>query len=166
MKQAEDLKKVLCELFRAREDPEDAQLGFGADALLNSMDFYSLVQTLRHHAQTVYSYRVDGTQRMKFEYRGPVLLPEATLLWEDQGEMAFGAADFSLPHELWLLPDMCLAVVSCLRVKIGDGAYTTEYRTYKGEDWSDVAVNCPELAQRLGEMIEEVWEHEIPIYEL
>ena len=124
--------------------------GLGADALLDGMDFFSLLQALLHKAEKVYEYRTDSSRPMKFDYRGRELFDTtATKLYEDKAEMVFDAADYTLCYELWYLPD-------------------NSFRVHKGTDWSEtgIFINFPELAARLEAMCGPVMEHVFPLYDL
>ena len=169
IRRVEAFRDALYELFRSGEDPEDVKAGLGADALLDGMDFFSLLQALLHKAEKVYEYRTDSSRPTKFDYRGRELFDTtATKLYEDKAEMVFDAADYTLCYELWYLPDNSFAVTTCFRVNIAENAYITEYRVHKGTDWSEtgIFINFPELAARLEAMCGPVMEHVFPLYDL
>lgn len=61
--------------------------GLSADEveeLLDGIDFYALLQAVRHHAETVFTFATQGNQSKSFNYRGAELFDQrATLLYDD-----------------------------------------------------------------------------------
>lgn len=53
-------------------------------------------------------------------------------------------------------------------VEVGNGEYITEYRVYKGSDWtdSDLDLDLEDLVAELAAMCEPYYDHNQPIYEL
>ena len=51
---------------------------------------------------------------------------------------------------------------------MGNGEYITEYRVYKGSDWtdSDLDLDLEDLVAELAAMCEPYYDHNQPIYEL
>ena len=138
--------------------------------MLDSIDYTTLLQAVRHNAETVHIYTTEGRAPKSFNYRsGELFAHRATRLYEafDQSNQSDEIlADRS--YELWLLEDMSLVVVSCVSVDFGDGEFVTEYREIKqGDPWSTpMCLNLEDLRERLGEMFCQCYEHELPIYEL
>ncbi len=58
--------------------------------------------------------------------------------------------------ELWLLEDMGFAVVAKFSVNARAGEYVTEYRVYKGGDWTDseISLDLEDLVAELAAMCE------------
>ena len=137
--------------------------------LLDELDYGSLLQGVRHNAQTVHAYAMQGRQCKAFNYRGGDLFGQrATLLYEDYEQSWSGIVTTDRSYELWLLEDMSLVVVSCVSVDFGDGEFITEYREIKqGDPWNTpMCLNLEELAENLFEMFGQCYEHTLPIYEL
>ena len=67
-----------------------------------------------------------------------------------------------------LLEDMGFAIVANFYVEVGNGEYITEYRVYKGSDWtdSDLSLDLEDLVAELAAMCEPYYDHSQPIYEL
>ena len=63
---------------------------------------------------------------------------------------------------------MGFAIVANFSVDAGGGEYITEYRVYKGSDWtdSDLALDLENLVAELAAMCEPYYDHNQPIYEL
>lgn len=140
------------------------------ESMLDSLDFCTLLQAVRHSAETVHTYTTQGRAPKSFNYRSGELFPQrATLLYEDfdQGNQS-GEILVERHYELWLLEDMSLVVVSCVSVDFGDGEFVTEYREIKqGDPWNTpMCLNLEELAENLFEMFGQCYEHTLPIYEL
>ena len=105
--------------------------------LLDELDYGSLLQGVRHNAQTVHAYAMQGRQCKAFNYRGGDLFGQrATLLYEDYEQSWSGIVTTDRSYELWLLEDMSLVTVACVSLDCGDGEYVTEYREIKeGGPW-------------------------------
>lgn len=139
------------------------------EELLEGMDYYSLLQAVRHEAKTVYAYTTQGKRPQTFDYRGADLFGQrATLLYDDFDQSDAAQVLAERRYELWLLEDMSLVVVSCVSVDFGDGEFVTEYREIKqGDPWNTpMCLNLEELAEDLFEMFGQCYEHTLPIYEL
>ena len=84
------------------------------ESMLDSLDFCTLLQAVRHSAETVHTYTTQGRAPKSFNYRSGELFPQrATLLYEDfdQGNQS-GEILVERHYELWLLEDMSLAAVA------------------------------------------------------
>ena len=139
------------------------------DEFLEDIDYDTLLQAVWNNAETVYSYRADGEHEFSMDYRGTELFKQrATLLYEDMGEGFAGAVVAARSMELWLLEDMGFAIVANFYVEVGNGEYITEYRVYKGSDWtdSDLDLDLEDLVAELAAMCEPYYDHNQPIYEL
>lgn len=137
--------------------------------LLDELDYGSLLQGVRHNAQTVHAYAMQGRQCKAFNYRGGDLFGQrATLLYEDYEQSWSGIVTTDRSYELWLLEDMSLVVTACVSVDFADGGFVTEYREIKqGDPWNTpMCLDLEELRQKLGDMFCQCYEHELPIYEL
>ena len=137
--------------------------------LLDELDYGSLLQGVRHHAQTVHAYAMQGRQCKAFNYRGGDLFGQrATLLYEDYEQSWSGIVTTDRSYELWLLEDMSLVTVACVSLDCGDGEYVTEYREIKeGGPWhTEIHLDLDELAERLDGLCGGSAECNIPVYEL
>ena len=144
-----------------------------AEEVMDDLDRELLVQTVRHYQEPVYAYRTDTCEESGCNYRGDLLFPvQATLLFAMPYVRAATESGISFERrsELWLLEDMTLAVVSCVRIRVYDGEFKSEYRTLKTKDLDifpqviDLDYNL--LAIRLGAMCDEYLESPNPTYEL
>ncbi|MCI9582015.1 MAG: hypothetical protein HFF34_11730 [Oscillospiraceae bacterium] len=137
--------------------------------LLDELDYGSLLQGVRHNAQTVHAYAMQGRQCKAFNYRGGDLFGQrATLLYEDYEQSWSGIVTTDRSYELWLLEDMSLVTVACVSLDCGDGEYVTEYREIKeGGPWhTEIHLDLDELAERLDGLCGGSAECNIPVYEL
>ena len=137
--------------------------------LLDELDYGSLLQGVRHNAQTVHAYAMQGRQCKAFNYRGGDLFGQrATLLYEDYEQSWSGIVTTDRSYELWLLEDMSLVTVACVSLDCGDGEYVTEYREIKeGGPWhTEIHLDLDELAERLDDLCGCSAECNIPVYEL
>ena len=137
--------------------------------LLDELDYGSLLQGVRHNAQTVHAYAMQGRQCKAFNYRGGDLFGQrATLLYEDYEQSWSGIVTTDRSYELWLLEDMSLVTVACVSLDCGDGEYVTEYREIKeGGPWhTEIHLDLDELAERLDGLCGGSAECNIPGYEL
>ena len=90
--------------------------------MLNMIDFHALAQAIRHEAQPVYAFALQGYLDGTFQRHGDRELfgQRATLLYEvpldDEDWMYTGR----LPHirELWMLESGQLVTVSCARLEL------------------------------------------------
>ena len=137
--------------------------------LLDELDYGSLLQGVRHNAQTVHAYAMQGRQCKAFNYRGGDLFGQrATLLYEDYEQSWSGIVTTDRSYELWLLEDMSLVTVACVSLDCGDGEYVTEYREIKeGGPWhTEIHLDLDELAERLDGLCGGSAECNLPVYEL
>ncbi len=138
-------------------------------ALLEGIDFQSLLQAVRHNAKTVYAYTTRGKHSKSFNYRGADLFGQrAALLYDSFDQNTAEAVVTARTYELWLLEDMSIAVTACVSVSYDGGAYETEYREIKDSGPWDCGLflDAEALADKLDELCEPVWENEQPVYEL
>ena len=145
-----ELENALTELFR-----KGTEVGYSEteiDEFLEDIDYDILLQAVWNNAETVYSYRADGEHEFSMDYRGTELFKQRA----------------TLSMELWLLEDMGFAIVANFYVEVGNGEYITEYRVYKGSDWtdSDLDLDLEDLVAELAAMCEPYYDHTQPIYEL
>ena len=167
MNKVTELENALTELFR-----KGTEVGYSEteiDEFLEDIDYDTLLQAVWNNAETVYSYRADSEHEFSMDYRGTELFKQrATLLYEDMGEGFAGAVVAARSMELWLLEDMGFAIVANFYVEVGNGEYITEYRVYKGSDWtdSDLDLDLEDLVAELAAMCEPYYDHNQPIYEL
>lgn len=165
----EKLLTITLNLFYRAAIVEDGYAEDAIAAMLDEFDAYSLLQAVRHKAQTVYAYTTQGKQEKSFNYRGRDLFGQrATLLYEDFDQNTAEAVLTDRTYELWLLEDMTLAAVSRVTVDYDNGAYRTEYREICGKNpWdSPLFIDLEELTGNLTEMCDAIYESEIPVYEL
>ena len=167
MNKVSDLKKALTLLFRSGADARHSESEMLK--LLDGINCLTLLQSVHNDADTVYQYLAFGRASGDFEYYGPELLTQkATLLYEDTTDRADESVSCARTLELWLLPDMTFAVISCFSVSVRNGTYLTEYRTYKGRDWRETGmqIDFPALAEKLRKWSEAVNENEPPMFEV
>ena len=161
------LQEELTSLFRTRilEDGNPAE-----DAMdyLGNIDFHALTQAVQDKARTAYTYITQGTQEKSFNYRGPELFGQkATLLYVEDDQSTMEIAVTTRTLELWLLEDMSLVCVACVRVEYEGGEYVTEYRTIKGDAaQSEMCLDLEDLSDTLDELCGPCFECEQPVYEL
>ena len=111
------LQEELTSLFRTRilEDGNPAE-----DAMdyLGNIDFHALTQAVQDKARTAYTYITQGMQEKSFNYRGPELFGQkATLLYVEDDQSTMEIAVTTRTLELWLLEDMSLVCVACVRIR-------------------------------------------------
>ena len=142
------------------------------EAMLDSLDFRTLLQAVRHNAQTVHAYTTQGRTPKSFNYRGGELFDQrATRLYQDF-DQAHQGGDILVErrYELWLLEDMHLVAVARVTVAFNSGAYATEYREISGEygaPWdSSLRLDLEELTEDLLDMCGPYNECDTPVYEL
>ena len=163
MSKVTELENALTSLFR-----RGTEVGYTEteiDEFLENIDFHTLLQAVWNNAETVYAYRADGKNALSLDYRGAELFKQrATLLYEDVGDSYIGAVLATRSMELWLLEDMGFAVVASFSVNAGDGDYVTEYRVYKGSDWTDseISLDLEDLVAELAALCDPYYEHEQP----
>ena len=171
MYKIDSLENAVRELYYsgiAGADYEDAAV----EAMLDSIDFYALLQAVRHKAKTVHTYTTQDNAHKHFNYRsGELFAHRATRLYEafDQSNQSDEIlADRS--YELWLLEDMRLAAVARVTVAAGRDKYVTEYREISGECGdpcdSGLCLDLEELTGLLIGLCRPYCECDTPVYEL
>lgn len=163
----EGLDYAITDLFCSRMG-EDGYTMQEAEEHLDKLDFSALLQAARNNVRTVYAYTTQGTQEKSFNYRGPELFGQkATLLYEEDDQSTMEIAVTTRTLELWLLEDMSLVCVACVRVEYEGGEYVTEYRTIKGDPaQSEMCLDLEDLSDTLDELCGPCFECEQPVYEL
>lgn len=167
MSKVADLKNALTELFR-----KGTEVGYTEteiDEFLEGIDYHTLLQAVWDSAETVYAFRADGRHELSLNYRGAELFQQrATLLYEDMGEGFAGVVTTARSMELWLLEDMGFAIVANFSLEAGNCEYVTEYRVYKGSDWTDseLDLDFEELVADLAKMCQPYYGYAAPDYEL
>ncbi len=163
----EGLRYAITGLFCSRMG-EDGYTMQEAEEHLDKLDFSVLLQAARNNVRTVYAYTTQGTQEKSFNYRGPELFGQkATLLYEEDDQSTMEIAVTTRTLELWLLEDMSLVCVACVRVEYEGGEYVTEYRTIKGDPaQSEMCLDLEDLSDTLDELCGPCFECEQPVYEL
>lgn len=136
--------------------------------MLSEIDFNTLIQAVRHNADTIYTFRTDSQCEFGLQYRGLELLDKrGTLLYEDVHDAVAEAGLAVRSTELWLLEDMSIAVVSCVSIIVGENELTAEYRVLKGHDWADCCIeNLEDFVEDLQEMCATHYSPTKPFYEL
>lgn len=70
MYSVDSLEYAIGELYRSGIG-ENSGLSAGEVAeLLDGIDFHALLQAVRHHAETVFTFATQGSQPKSFNYRG------------------------------------------------------------------------------------------------
>ena len=138
------------------------------ERLLYGIDYEALVQAVRHHATTVYSYAAQSKNPKSLNYRGADLLGQrATRLYTDFDQTMAETVTITRTVELWLLEDMTFCATARVSVDYGNGAYITEYRESKGDPWeSGMNLDLDILTDELLELCVEYAEGDLPCYEL
>ena len=167
----DSLKNAIQNLYYSgisRADYESASV----EAMLDSLDFCTLLQAVRHNAKSVHTYTTQGRAPKSFDYRSGELFDQrATRLYQDF-DQAHQSGDILVEryYELWLLEDMHLVAVARVNVTVGGGAYVTEYREISGEygaPWdSGLRLDLEELTSDLLDMCGPYNECDTPVYEL
>ena len=163
MSKVSDLKNALTELFR-----KGTEVGYTEteiDEFLEDIDYHTLLQAVWDSAETVYAFRADGRHELSLNYRGAELFQQrATLLYEDMGEGFAGVVTAVRSMELWLLEDMGFAIVANFSLEAGNCEYVTEYRVYKGSDWTDseLDLDFEELVADLAKMCQPYYGYAAP----
>ena len=76
-----------------------------------------------------------------------------TLLYVEDDQSTMEIAVTTRTLELWLLEDMSLVCVACVRVEYEGGEYVTEYRTIKGDAaQSEMCLDLEDLSDTLDEL--------------
>ena len=169
MSKANELKNVLVGLFRSGADAEhDAD---EMEELLEGIDFPVLAQALYSLQEPVYAFFTETNTQKGFDYYGAPLFPQGILLVqdlvEDRGD-EFDMFSWKRYLELWLLPDMRFAVVSCLQTGFFGYSRISEYRAVKEEDWKSAGMEIDflDFADVLEEKCDQYRQRELPVYEL
>ena len=159
------LKAEITSLFHARMDGQTQE---EIRQLLGGIDFHALTQAVRDKARTVYAYTAQGQHEKSFNYRGEELFHQrATRLYVEDDQSTAEIAVTTRTLELWLLEDMSLVCVACVRVEYEGGGYVTEYRTIKGDPVrSEMCLDLDDLSEALDELCGPCFENEQPVYEL
>lgn len=167
MYEMERLREELSNLFLTRM-MEDGTPSEDAMDYLGDIDFHALTQAVRNNARTVYAFTTQGQHEKSFNYRGEELFHQrATLLYEEDDQSTAEIAVTTRTLELWLLEDMSLVCVACVRVEYEGGGYVTEYRTIKGDPArSEMCLDLDDLSEALDELCGPCFENEQPVYEL
>ena len=167
MYEMERLREELSNLFLTRM-MEDGDPSEDAMDYLGDIDFHALTQAVRDNARTVYAFTTQGQHEKSFNYRGEELFHQrATLLYEENDQSTAEIAVTTRTLELWLLEDMSLVCVACVRVEYEGGGYVTEYRTIKGDPArSEMCLDPDDLSEALDELCGPCFENEQPVYEL
>ena len=95
------LEYVIDRLFRCGIG-EQGYKEQAVEKLLEGMDYDSLLQALRHEAQTVHTYTTKGKRPQTFDYRGADLFGQrATLLYDDFDRSDAAQVLAKRRYELW-----------------------------------------------------------------
>ncbi len=167
----DSLESAIRELYFSGVDSADYEQA-SVEAMLDSIDFPSLLQAVRHQAGTAYAYTTQGKTPGAFNYRsGPLFNQRATRLYEDFDQASqTGSIVAGRTYELWLLENMGLLAVACVSVGCDEGMYATQYREISGDcgdPWdSGLCLNLEELTSNLLDMCKSCGEGKMPVYEL
>lgn len=166
MNKAQTIEKNIRSIFH---ESQSMDLGF-LDILAN-LDFSVLSQVIRHHAETVYVYRINTMQGFGPDYRGPELFPvRATMLYSCLFPFSDKEHGVVRVMELWMLDDGTLAAVNNTQIILGRGAVVSEYRTVKSTVPSEICQVIPidrsKLAGELRDLCRISVSVGIPCYEL
>ena len=157
MNKAQTIEKNIRSIFH---ESKSMDLGF-LDILAN-LDFSVLSQVIRHHAETVYVYRINTMQGFGPDYRGPELSCLVPFSDKEHGVVRV--------MELWMLDDGTLAGVNNTQIILGCGTVVSEYRTVKSTVPSEICQVIPidrsKLAGELRDLCRISVSVGMPCYEL
>ncbi|MFQ9816469.1 MAG: hypothetical protein ACLRX2_12275 [Oscillospiraceae bacterium] len=108
-------------------------------------------------------------QEKSFNYRGPELFGQkATLLYVEDDQSTMEIAVTTRTLELWLLEDMSLVCVACVRVEYEGGEHVTRVPHHQGGCGAerDVSGSGGSGSDALDELCGPCFECEQPVYEL
>lgn len=167
----DSLENAIRDLYISGVDSADYERT-AVEAMLDGIDFYDLLQAVRHQAKTVYAYTSQGKIAGAFNYRGGELFCQrATRLYEDFDQASqTGSVMAGRTYELWLLEDMSLVAVACVSIGYDEGKYVTQYREISGgcgDPWnSGLCLSLEELTSDLIDMCKPCGDGNMPVYEL
>lgn len=138
------------------------------EAMLDSIDFPMLLQTVRHEATTAYAFRTMSCIPDTFTYRGADLFRQrATLLFTGDEQTRRKDVPTTHGYELWLLEDMSIQAVVCVTLDCNGGSYSGQYREVKGNPWfSGMVLDLEDLTESLNASCDYCRKNCIPMYEL
>ncbi len=139
--------------------------------ILDELNFGSLLQAVRHHAETVFAYRINATEGAGRDYRSQELFPgRATQLYSCLAPFSESEIGVVRTLELWLMEDFSFSVVTNMEIVVGNGAIVSEYRAIKTQEFSEIhteiPINLTELAKNLRDMCRDYEKAGLPCYEL
>ena len=70
MYSVDSLEYAIGELYRSGIGENSGLSADEVEELLDGIDFYALLQAVRHHAETVFTFATQGNQPKSFNYRG------------------------------------------------------------------------------------------------
>ena len=125
--------------------------------ILDELNFAALLQAVRHHAETVFTYRINAAQGVGRDYRSQELFSgRATQLYSCLAPFSDSDIGVVRTLELWLLEDFSFAVVANMQVILGEGAIMSEYRVVKTCEFSEIhteiPINLTDFARNLRDM--------------
>lgn len=139
--------------------------------ILDELNFAALLQAVRHHAETVFTYRINAAQGVGRDYRSQELFSgRATQLYSCLAPFSDSDIGVVRTLELWLLEDFSFAVVANMQVILGEGAIMSEYRVIKTSEFSEIPneiqINLTDLTRNLRDMSRDYLRAGLPSYEL
>lgn len=139
--------------------------------ILDELNFAALLQAVRHHAETVFTYRINAAQGAGRDYRSQELFSgRATQLYSCLAPFSDSDIGVVRTLELWLLEDLSFAVVANMQVILGEGAIMSEYRVVKTCEFSEIhteiPINLTDFARNLRDMCRDYEKAGLPSYEL
>lgn len=139
--------------------------------ILNELDYAALLQSVRHHAETVFSYRINAVEGAGRDYRSQELfLDRATVLYSCLAP--FSEADLGVVRtlELWIHPDFSFSVVANMEIVVADGAIVSGYRVVKTSDpneiHNEIPIDLTDFARNLQDLCADYKKANLPSYEL
>jgi len=163
----DSLERAIRNLFRG--GIENGYRESQVTALLEDIDYPTLLQAVRHRARTVYAYTTQSQRSKLFSYRGADLFGQrATMLYDAFDLRSGGKVATNRTYELWLLEDMTIAAVVRVSITYDSGAYKTVYRGIREEGpWNcGMFLDLHLLTYDLHEMCRAVYKGRQPVYEL
>lgn len=139
--------------------------------IIDELDYPALLQSVRHHAETVFTYRINAVEGAGRDYRSRELFPErATLLYSCLAPFSEAEIGIVRMLELWMHPDFSFSVVANMEIVIADGAIVSEYRVIKTNDQNElheeIPIDLTDFAKNLRDLCRDYLKARLPCYEL
>ena len=109
----DSLEYAIRELYRSGMGETSGLSADEVEELLDGIDFYALLQAVRHHAEAVFTFATQSNQPKSFNYRGAELFGQrAAPLYDDLDQSTAEAVLATRSVELWLSEDMTMTITA------------------------------------------------------